>query len=118
MTRASRRRGLNITASARGCLNVKGADQVSKTLQAKIVSKKAKIAVIGLGYVGLPLAVNFAKKGFQVFGLDTDKDRVRNIQKKKSYILDIPSRELAGVVASGHLSAATKIGRASFRERG
>ena len=80
---------------------------MSKTLRAKIVSKKAKIAVIGLGYVGLPLAVNFAKKGFQVFGLDTDQDRVRNIRKKKSYILDIPSRELAAVVAGGHLSAAT-----------
>ena len=80
---------------------------MSKTLQARILSKKAKIAVIGLGYVGLPLAVNFAKKGFRVFGLDTDTDRVRNIQKKTSYILDVPSRELAGVVASGHLSAAT-----------
>ena len=80
---------------------------MSKTLQAKILSKKAKIAVIGLGYVGLPLAVNFAKKGFRVFGLDTDTDRVRNIEKKISYILDVPSRELAGVVASGHFSAAT-----------
>jgi len=48
MTRASRRRGLNITASAGGCWNAKGADKVSKTLRAKIVSKKAKIAVIGL----------------------------------------------------------------------
>jgi len=84
-----------------------GADKVSKRLRAKIVSRKARIAVIGLGYVGLPLAVNFAKKGFRVFGLDTDIDRVRSIQKKTSYILDIPSRALAGVVASGHLSAAT-----------
>src|SRR3989344_4305928 len=84
-----------------------GADKVSKRLRAKIVSRKARIAVIGLGYVCLPLAVNFAKKGFRVFGLDTDIDRVRSIQKKTSYILDIPSRALAGVVASGHLSAAT-----------
>jgi len=80
---------------------------VSQTLKKKIMGKKARIAVIGLGYVGLPLAVNFAQKGFRVFGLDTDKDRVHNIQKKISYILDVPSRELASVVASGHLSAAT-----------
>lgn len=80
---------------------------MSQTLKTKIRTRKAKVAVIGLGYVGLPLAVNFAKKGFRVFGLDTDTDRVRNIQEKTSYILDISSRELAGVVASGHLSAAT-----------
>jgi len=80
---------------------------VSKTLKARIASKRARIAVIGLGYVGLPLAVNFAKKGFRVLGLDTDTDRVRNIQKKISYILDVPRRELAAVVASGHLLAAT-----------
>ena len=80
---------------------------MSQTLKKKITGKKARIAVIGLGYVGLPLAVNFAKKGFQVFGLDTDRDRVHNIQKKISYILDVPSRELADVVASGHLWAAT-----------
>ena len=78
-----------------------------QALKKKITEKKARIAVIGLGYVGLPLAVNFAKKGFRVFGLDTDTDRVRNIQNKTSYILDVPRRELAGVVASGHLSAAT-----------
>lgn len=78
-----------------------------QALKKKIAGKKARIAVIGLGYVGLPLAVNFAKKGFRVFGLDTDTDRVRNIQNRTSYILDVPSRELAGVVASGHLSAAT-----------
>ncbi len=80
---------------------------MSKTLKARIASKRARIAVIGLGYVGLPLAVNFAKKGFRVLGLDTDTDRVRNIQKKISYILDVPRRELAAVVASGHLLAAT-----------
>ena len=78
-----------------------------QALKKKITEKKARIAVIGLGYVGLPLAVNFAKKGFRVFGLDTDTDRGRNIQNKTSYILDVPRRELAGVVASGHLSAAT-----------
>lgn len=78
---------------------------MSRLLEKKIIAKQAKIAVIGLGYVGLPLAVNFARKGFQVFGLDTDKDRVHNIQRKTSYILDVSSQELANVVDSGRLTA-------------
>lgn len=80
---------------------------VSDILKTKIRNKEARIAVVGLGYVGLPLAVNFAKKGYQVFGLDLDTDRVKNIQNKVSYILDIPTGELAAVVASGHLKAQT-----------
>lgn len=81
---------------------------MSHALRKKIVDGKAKIAVIGLGYVGLPLAVNFAKKGFQVFGLDTDTDRVANVNRKVSYILDIPTRELAGVVEKKRLQARTE----------
>jgi len=74
-------------------------------LKRKILSKKARIAVIGLGYVGLPLAVNFAKAGFHVFGLDKDLDRVKKIHLKQSYILDVSSRELANVVDKGRLQA-------------
>ncbi len=81
---------------------------MSQKLKQKIVTKKAKIAVIGLGYVGLPLAVNFAKAGFKVFGLDKDQDRVDQINAKKSYILDISSRELANVVNKGFFSALTE----------
>ncbi len=77
-------------------------------LKRKITTNQAKIAVIGLGYVGLPLAVNFAKKGFEVFGLDTDVDRVRHIHDKTSYILDVPAKELAGVVEAGTLKALTE----------
>ncbi|MDP2912844.1 MAG: NAD(P)-binding domain-containing protein, partial [Candidatus Omnitrophota bacterium] len=47
-----------------------------KELKDKILKKKAMIGIIGLGYVGLPLAVTFAKKGFKVFGMDIDKKRV------------------------------------------
>ncbi|MBN1913363.1 MAG: UDP-N-acetyl-D-glucosamine dehydrogenase, partial [Candidatus Omnitrophica bacterium] len=54
-------------------------------LKEKIRKKKAKIAVVGLGYVGLPLAIEFAKKGFPVFGIDIDKDRIEHIKKKESY---------------------------------
>lgn len=71
------------------------------TLRDKINSKKAKVAVLGLGYVGLPLAVNFAKAGFKVHGVDNDRDRVNKLRDKQSYILDMPSREVAQVVDAG-----------------
>jgi len=80
---------------------------MSAVLKRKISEKKARIAVIGLGYVGLPLAVNFAKAGFKVFGLDMDVDRVQQVNQKKSYILDISSKEVANVVNSRCLEART-----------
>ena len=52
-------------------------------LQKLIKTKKAKIAVIGLGYVGLPLAVGFAEKGFSVLGLDLDKEKIKKINKRQ-----------------------------------
>jgi len=81
---------------------------MSSILKRKISTKKARIAVIGLGYVGLPLAVNFAKAGFKVFGLDMDADRVNQVNKKKSYILDIPTKDVARVVGNGRLEARTE----------
>lgn len=80
---------------------------MSSSLKQKIKNKKAKVAVVGLGYVGLPLAVNFAKAGFRVFGLDKDLDRVEQIRRKKSYILDVSTGDLARVVSNGKFSAAT-----------
>jgi len=80
---------------------------MSKTLKHKISSGKAKIAVVGLGYVGLPLALQFAKKGFRVFGLDKDEDRVHRIKNKESYILDISVRDISIVVDRGNFSVAT-----------
>jgi UDP-N-acetyl-D-glucosamine dehydrogenase len=80
---------------------------MSALLKRKISNCKANIAVIGLGYVGLPLAVNFAKAGYTVLGLDKDEDRVGQVNKKISYITDIPTRDVARVVSSGNLLAAT-----------
>ncbi len=80
---------------------------MSRILKNKISTGKAKIAVVGLGYVGLPLAVNFAKKGFSVYGLDKDVDRVRKVRLKESYILDITSDEIRQVVEAGRLTAST-----------
>ena len=73
----------------------------------RIRSKEARLGVIGLGYVGLPLAVEFARAGFSVVGYDVSADRVADIQAGRSYIPDVPSDHLAEVVKSGHLVATT-----------
>ena len=76
-------------------------------LRERIESKKALIGVIGLGYVGLPLACAFAKKGYRVLGIDRKKERVDSVNRGESYIQDIPSRDLAPLVRDGLLSAGT-----------
>ena len=66
-----------------------------------------KIGVIGLGYVGLPLGLQFARKGVQVLGLDIDTTKVNGINNKKSYIKHIPSEDIAEVVDSKKFAAST-----------
>ncbi len=60
----------------------------------RLTSRKARIAVVGLGYVGLPLALLFARKGFHVSGIDSDLKKIAALRKGTSYILDVPSRLL------------------------
>ena len=78
---------------------------MKEQLLKKIKDKSAKIAIIGQGYVGLPLAVEFAKAGFDVTGIDLDKSKVEKINKGVSYILDIKSEDLKKVVDGGKLRA-------------
>ena len=68
-------------------------------LQKKINNKSAKVAVIGLGYVGLPLAVNFAKAGYTTFGVDKDVDRVKRLLNKENYILDVAGKDVFSVIS-------------------
>lgn len=77
----------------------------AKNLFSKIKSRKARIAIIGLGYVGLPLAVAFTKKDFRVVGVDLDRSRVEKIQRGLSYIEDVASKEIAQAVRQGKLEA-------------
>ncbi|MFA6599654.1 MAG: nucleotide sugar dehydrogenase [Candidatus Omnitrophota bacterium] len=76
-----------------------------RELARKIKTKKAQVAVIGLGYVGLPLAHAFAQRGFEVIGIDLDINKIHAINHAKSYIPDVPTSELALVVKSGKLKA-------------
>ncbi len=80
---------------------------VKEGFEQKIRSKKARIAIVGLGYVGLPLAVGFAQKNFTVFGIDLDKERVSRLQDGVSYILDVPAEDLKKVIRSRKLIATT-----------
>jgi UDP-N-acetyl-D-glucosamine dehydrogenase len=73
----------------------------------KIESKQARLGVIGLGYVGLPLAVEFARAGFGVVGYDIDERKVAELMAGRSYIPDVSSAHLAEVVKNGKFVATT-----------
>jgi UDP-N-acetyl-D-glucosamine dehydrogenase len=76
-------------------------------LKGKIRDRTARIGVIGLGYVGLPLAVEFAKKGFDVTGFDVDTSKTNEINAGRSYILDVDTEEVKACVEAGRLRATT-----------
>ena len=76
-------------------------------LVAKFTTGKAKVGVIGLGYVGLPLAVLLAEAGYQVVGVDTDENKVAAVNRGESHVLDVPHEALAALVEAGRLSATT-----------
>lgn len=76
-----------------------------KTLLKKIENKELNIGIIGLGYVGLPLAVEFAQAGFKVSGIDTDKKKVNKVNRGINYIPDIDSTLLKKLVKNGRLKA-------------
>jgi UDP-N-acetyl-D-glucosamine dehydrogenase len=73
----------------------------------KIERREAVLAVIGIGYVGLPLAVEFAEEGYRVIGVDVSTEKVRLISEGQSYIPDVATERVAALVDSGHLSATT-----------
>ena len=74
-------------------------------LHQKIRNKQLRIAVVGLGYVGFPLALEFAKKKIKVVGIEIDLDRLKSIAQRKSYISDISSQALEVILASGYFKA-------------
>ena len=76
-----------------------------QVLEKKLKERKAKIAVIGLGYVGLPLAVEKAKAGFMVVGIERNKKRVDMVNQGKNYISDVINFELERVVKEAKLKA-------------
>src|SRR3989304_8864453 len=70
----------------------------------KIKTKNAKIGVIGLGYGGLPLALEFVRSGYCVTGIDKSKARVESLSKGKSYVIDVRDEDIAQFVEKGILN--------------
>lgn len=77
------------------------------SLITKIEDKTALIGIAGLGYVGLPLALEFAKGGYQVLGVDISQERIDQLLLGKSHILDIKSEDIARLIQSGRLKVST-----------
>src|SRR6056297_1996093 len=73
----------------------------------KLKSKDVKFGVIGLGYVGLPLAVEVAKVGIRVTGVEIDKSKVESINSGNNYIGDVKDQELKDAVSNGLINATT-----------
>ena len=83
------------------------APTTSQTLAAKIKSRTARVGVIGLGYVGCPLAVEFARAGFTVTGIDLLESKVAGINAGRSHIQDVPEAQIRELVQARKLSATT-----------
>ncbi len=83
------------------------------SLREKIDARVARVSVIGLGYVGLSLAVELAKAGMVVRGIDLDLERVSQLNRGESYLVDVPTEKLAPLVADGRLSGSTSFEEAA-----
>jgi len=86
-------------------------NQTATNLLSKITTRDATIGVVGLGYVGLPLAIAFADKGFAVLGFDVDERKVDAIGRGESYIKHLDGGRLESVVSAGKLTATTDFAR-------
>src|SRR5512135_2125068 len=82
-------------------------ESTKDTLIKKLQDRTARVAILGLGYVGLPLAVVFAEAGFKVLGVDPVAEKVECINRGQSYVLDVSSDTVAALVGAGRLSATT-----------
>ena len=82
------------------------------TLEQKIEDRSAKIGIVGLGYVGLPLAVEFADKGFYALGIDVSREKVESLNRGNNFIADVDSKRLKKLVDDGLLEGTTMYGRA------
>jgi len=76
-------------------------------LEEKIKNKMARVGIVGLGYVGLPLAIAFSEAGFKVLGLDVDPEKIDLINQGKSYIADVSSERISVGLANGFLEVTT-----------
>ncbi len=86
-------------------------DDLAAALERRIRSRTATVGIIGLGYVGLPLAIAFAERGFPVLGFDVDAGKAERIARGECYIRHLDGGRLAAVVEAGRLAATTEFAR-------
>jgi UDP-N-acetyl-D-glucosamine dehydrogenase len=79
------------------------------TLRERLVNKTARVGVLGLGYVGLPLAVEFAQAGFEVVGIDVQRSKIDAFNSGKSYVKDVPDDVFSPLIRSGKLRATSDV---------
>jgi UDP-N-acetyl-D-glucosamine dehydrogenase len=82
-------------------------ESLAEQLRARIEARTATVAIIGLGYVGLPLAETFAWGGYPVIGFDIDADKVAHLRRGRSYIGHIDDERVSELIGSGHFEATT-----------
>ena len=82
-------------------------NEIRSALERKLSQRSAKMAVLGMGYVGLPLAVVFAEAGFEVLGIDPDSNKIKALAASESYIGDVSSEQVARLVKAKKLRATT-----------
>ncbi len=82
-------------------------DSIKDALLAKIADRTAQVGVVGLGYTGLPLVVEFARAGYRTVGIDLDSRRCTEVNAGHSYIGDVPAEDVRSLVAEGLVSATT-----------
>src|SRR5260370_23232865 len=75
----------------------------AEILEERIANRTARVGIIGLGYVGLPLAVEFAKAGFAVTGIDVQESKVASLNAGESYVKDVPTAVLRPLVEAGQV---------------
>lgn len=80
-------------------------EPIKDSLAEKIKNRSARVAVLGLGYVGLPLAAVFAEAGFAVIGIEPDETKVKALVNGTSYVQDVPGEQVSRLVARGKLRA-------------
>jgi UDP-N-acetyl-D-glucosamine dehydrogenase len=82
-------------------------DAIQQNLLAQLRNRSARVAILGLGYVGLPLAVVFAEAGYNVIGIDLDQRKVDTVCRGESHIQDVPGEQVKRLVETGRLTATT-----------
>ncbi len=88
-------------------LGADNASPLAEALHQRLIDRTATVGVVGLGYVGLPLAVELARAGFRTIGIDVDPRKADAINRGESYVQDVPTARVAELVATGRLSATT-----------